>query len=255
MGPSFATSRNDIELTAHIRQHPQLSAAAHYHGMVDYNKTSFAPPGCKMIAHEKTSQRRTWAPHVQHGYSLGPSMHHYRCQNVYISSTASERIVDILEFFPHNSPMPQLSSTDRLLMAADDIYDALKHPHSDVPFSQVRDDTITALAKVAAIFKNKFQKPSAPELIQAPLKAAENKQPASLVQPILTSPMKHTYQTRSQRPTNVNPSRNTSLLPRVVTPMTGHEASRRVPARTQNLSPRNLSQDDLWNMETANQAI
>jgi hypothetical protein len=25
--------------------HPQLSAAAHFHGLVDYNKTSFAPPG------------------------------------------------------------------------------------------------------------------------------------------------------------------------------------------------------------------
>jgi hypothetical protein len=30
--------------------HPQLSAAAHFHGLVDYNKTTFAPPGCKIIA-------------------------------------------------------------------------------------------------------------------------------------------------------------------------------------------------------------
>jgi hypothetical protein len=97
-----------LNLLRKSRQHPQLSAAAHYHGMVDYNKTAFAPPGCKIIAHEKHSQQRTWAPHVQHGYSLGPVMHHYRCQNVYISSTASERIVDTLEFSPHNSPMPQI---------------------------------------------------------------------------------------------------------------------------------------------------
>jgi hypothetical protein len=33
------------------RLHPRLSAAAHFHGLVDYNKTSFAPPGCKIIAH------------------------------------------------------------------------------------------------------------------------------------------------------------------------------------------------------------
>jgi hypothetical protein len=81
-------------------QHPQFSAAAHYHGMVDYNKTDFAPPGCKIIACEKPYKRQTWAPHGQHGYSLGPAMHHYRCQNVYISSTASERIVDTLDFPP-----------------------------------------------------------------------------------------------------------------------------------------------------------
>jgi hypothetical protein len=37
--------------------------------------------------------------------------------------------------------------------------------------------------------------------------------------------------------------------------MTGHVASPRVPARAQHLSPRILSWDDLWNMETANQEI
>jgi hypothetical protein len=117
-----------LNLLRTSRLHPQLSAAAHYHGLVDYNKTAFAPPGCKIIANEKPGKRRTWAPHGQHGYSLGPAMHHYRCQNVYISTTASERIVDTLEFFPHNYQMPQLSSTDRLLMAAKDMTDAF-HNH------------------------------------------------------------------------------------------------------------------------------
>jgi hypothetical protein len=137
--------------------HPQLSAAVHHHGLVDYNKTAFAPPGCKIIAHEKPGKRRTWAPHGQHGHSLGPAMHHYRCQNVYISTTASERIADNLELFPHNYQMPQLSSTDRLLMASKDMTDAFQNPHSDVPFASVRDDTIEALADLAAIFKLKLQ--------------------------------------------------------------------------------------------------
>jgi hypothetical protein len=118
-----------LNLLRTSRLHPQLSAAAHFHGLVDYNKTAFAPPGCKIIAHEKPGKQRTWAPHGQHGYSLGPAMHHYRCQNVYISSTASERIVDTLEFFPHNYQMPQLSSTDILIMAAKDMTDALQNPH------------------------------------------------------------------------------------------------------------------------------
>jgi hypothetical protein len=115
--------------------------------MVDYNETAFAPPGCKIIAHEKLYQRRTWAPHGQHGYSLRPAMHHYRCQHFYISSNASERIVDTLEFYSHNSPTPQLSSTDRLLMAANAMADILTHTQPEFPFSQVGDDTITALAQ------------------------------------------------------------------------------------------------------------
>jgi hypothetical protein len=85
-------------------------------------------------------------------------MHHYRCQNVYISATASERIVDTLEFFPHNYQMPRLSSTNRLIMAANDMTDALQNPHPDVPFTQVGDDTISALTALAEIFKLKLQK-------------------------------------------------------------------------------------------------
>jgi hypothetical protein len=37
--------------------------------------------------------------------------------------------------------------------------------------------------------------------------------------------------------------------------MMGQAASPRVPARTQNLSPRKFSPDDFWNTETANQSI
>jgi hypothetical protein len=84
-------------------------------------------------------------------------MHHYRYQNVYISSTASEHIVDTLEFFPHNYKMPQLSSTDRLIMAVKDMMDALQNPHPEVPFARVGDDTISALAEFAAIFKLKLR--------------------------------------------------------------------------------------------------
>jgi hypothetical protein len=142
-----------LNLLRTSRLHPQLSAAAHLHGLGDYNKTAFSLPECKIIAHEKPGKRRTWAPHGQHGYSLGPAMHYYQCQNVYISTTASERIVDTLELFPHNYQMPQLSSTDRLLMAATYMRDALHNPHPEVPFASVGDDTIAALTDLAALFK------------------------------------------------------------------------------------------------------
>jgi hypothetical protein len=244
-----------LNLLRTSRQHPQLSAAAHFHGLIDYNKTYFAPPGCKIIAHEKPAKRCTWAPHGQNGYSLGPAMHHYRCQNVYISATASERIVDTLEFFPHNSPMPQLSSTDRLIMAANDMSNALKKPHPEVPFAQVGDDTIAALTKLAEIFKNKFQKVQAPGLSNAPAKAAENKRPAVLSQPIITSPIQKQYQTRSQTIIDTGDTTTTPLLPRVITPMMGRTAPPRVPTRSQNLSPRILSQNDFWGMELANMEI
>jgi hypothetical protein len=79
-----------LNLVRASRLHPQLSATAHYHALIDYNKTVFGPPGCKIIAHEKPAQIRTWSAHGQPGWYMGPAMHHYRCQNVYTTATASE---------------------------------------------------------------------------------------------------------------------------------------------------------------------
>jgi hypothetical protein len=100
-------------------------------------------------------------------------MHHYRCQDIYISSTANERIVDTLKFFPHNYQMSQISSNDRLIMAATDMTDALQNPHPEVPFTQIGDDTISAIAELAAIFKLKLQQTPAATLPAAPLKVLQ----------------------------------------------------------------------------------
>jgi hypothetical protein len=182
-------------------------------------------------------------------------MHHYRCQNGYISATASERIVDTLEFFPHISQMPQLYSTDRLIMAANDMSNALKNPHPEVPFSHIGDDTITALTTLAGTFKNKFQKVHIPELTTAPAKPAERTFPAESSNTTLASPMPPQRQTRSQTIIHAQAITNAPLLPGVVTPMTNRPVPPRVPMRSQNLSPRNLSQDDFCGMDTAHMAI
>jgi hypothetical protein len=147
-----------LNLLLTSRLHLQLSTAAHFHGLVYFTKTAFAPPGCKIIAHEKPGNHRTWAPHDQHRYSLGPAMHYYRCQNVYILAKASERIVDTLEFFPHHYQIPQLSSKYILLMAASDISNTLQHPHPEVPFTHVGDDIISALTALADIFKRQLKR-------------------------------------------------------------------------------------------------
>jgi hypothetical protein len=67
--------------------------------------------------------------------------------------------------------------------------------------------------------------------------------------------MQHKYQTRSQTTIDMGAASDTPLLLRVITPMTGRAASPRVPARSQNLSPRNLSHNHFWSMETSNIAI
>jgi hypothetical protein len=48
----FPQAETSINILRTSRMYPQLSAAAHCHGLMDNNKTALAPPGCKIIAQE-----------------------------------------------------------------------------------------------------------------------------------------------------------------------------------------------------------
>jgi hypothetical protein len=178
-------------------------------------------------------------------------MHHYRCQNIYISTTASDRIVDTLEFFPHNYQMPHLSSTDRLIMAAKDMTYAFQNPHPDVPFASVGDD----LADLAAIFKLKLQHATSPKTRASPAKVAPR--PSLIPSPnkILNSPIPSRRQTISQTTIHTQTIPNAPLPPRVVTPRSLCASPPRVPTGSQRLSPHSLSQDNFCGMESAHMAI
>ena len=50
------------------RVHPQISAYDALHGTFDYNKTPIAPPGCKIVAHQKPYKRKSWDPASLYGW-------------------------------------------------------------------------------------------------------------------------------------------------------------------------------------------
>jgi hypothetical protein len=62
-------------------------------------------------------------------------------------------------------------------------------------------------------------------------------------------------QTRSQTTIRAQDITNAPLLPRVVTPMTRNPSPPRVPTRSRDLSPPNLSQNEFCGMDTAHTAI
>jgi hypothetical protein len=62
-------------------------------------------------------------------------------------------------------------------------------------------------------------------------------------------------QTRSQTTIRTQDITNAPLLSRVVTPRTLNPSPPRVPTRSPNLSPRNLSQNDFCGMDTAHMTI
>jgi hypothetical protein len=121
------------------RINPKLSAATHISGQYDFNRAPMAPPGTIIIAHETPSRRRTWAPHGQDGWYIGPALEHYRCYTVYITNTREDRIVETVDFFPEKSTLPFPSPQDLVTQSAVDLTHVLLHPQPAGPFCQVGD--------------------------------------------------------------------------------------------------------------------
>jgi hypothetical protein len=57
---------------------PKISAAIYLDGKYEYNKAPMESPSTIIIAHETPNRRRTWAPHGQDGWYIGPDLEHYR---------------------------------------------------------------------------------------------------------------------------------------------------------------------------------
>jgi hypothetical protein len=110
------------------------------------------PPGTRTIAHETPGRRRTWAPHGQDGWYIGPALEHERCYTVYITNTRSNRIVETVDFFPQKFILPFPSSHDLATQAAADLTHALLNPQPAGPFCQVGDEQAIALKRLANIF-------------------------------------------------------------------------------------------------------
>jgi hypothetical protein len=100
------------------RINPKLSASTHIDGQYDFNRAPMVPPGTRIMAHETPSRRRTWAPHSQDGWYIGPALEHYRCYTVYINKTRGERIVETVIFFPETFKLPFPSTQEFATKAA-----------------------------------------------------------------------------------------------------------------------------------------
>jgi hypothetical protein len=101
-----------LNLLRPSRRNPKISAYNMLEGTFDYNKTPLAPPGTKVIIHEKPQQPKTWDPHGTEGWYLGPAMEHYRCHRVFTNKTKAERITDTVKFFPQDTMVPSMTTDE-----------------------------------------------------------------------------------------------------------------------------------------------
>jgi hypothetical protein len=119
---------------------------------LDFNGTPLAPPGTKVLIHEKPEVRGTWAPHAVDGWYLGPALNHYRCYRVWIHETTSERVVDTLSWLPSYFTLPGASAAEAATAAAQYLIKALLSPPDASPTPTLTDSTRQALYQLADIF-------------------------------------------------------------------------------------------------------
>ena len=150
-----------LNLLRASRIHPQLSAYASLFGNFDYSRTPMAPPGTKLIFHNKTGQRPSWGFHGQEGWYIGPALDHYRNILAYFPDTRSEKYTDTVTFLPHSIPIPTITMEDYLLQAVDDIISILKSPSPTIlPTLKKGNATRNAILEIATMLKTALAPPS-----------------------------------------------------------------------------------------------
>jgi hypothetical protein len=254
----------------HLRKsriNPRMSAYAQLNGHFDFNSTPLAPPGTRIIAHEKPDQRASWDPHGLDGYYLGPTLDHYHCYQVHITKTKGTRIVDTVEFFPATLAMPRTSSKDLASIAAIELSHALQHPSHAETFIQIGTAQLQALRQLSDILSEALpshttspaspsslnssqfgttvrqgpvhQTPSTPQQVQTPIgspsltpRRSQRVNPIQVPSPRVT----HILHSSDVAPTRVH----TPLPPTTGIPTTPHPASINAPYMPQGIAVVNL---------------
>jgi hypothetical protein len=142
-----------LNLLRQSRLNPRLSAEAQLNGTFDFNATPLAPPGTRVIMHEKSTVRRTFAPHGTGGWYLGPAREHYQCYRLYNSKTGHERINDTVEFFPTQTNMPYRSAADTAVHTSQELTTALQNSTPAAPFAPIGDAQMAAIRQLSQIFQ------------------------------------------------------------------------------------------------------
>jgi hypothetical protein len=128
--PEFTIVDGDLlldqaELTLNLLRfstvEPTKSAWEHVHGPYDFDAHPFAPAGCKVVMHERSEVRGTWAQHGVVGFYIGPASNHYRSFHAWIPQTHKQRVSDTVAWFPHNFTMPGSSVLEHVEATSRDL--------------------------------------------------------------------------------------------------------------------------------------
>jgi hypothetical protein len=115
----------------------------------DYNKMPLAPMGCAVQIHESSEQQRTWAVNTINGWYLQTSPEHYRCHQIYVKKSKSERISDTVFYKHRYLTQPTVTLANSIVKACKDLTQALKGRRNMKGIEQIE-----ALTKINELLNN-----------------------------------------------------------------------------------------------------
>ena len=89
----------------------KLSAHEQVFGNFNYDCTTMAPPGIKVLIRECTKDHGSWSTHALSGWYIDPSFEHYHCHKIWIPSTNAVRIQQTVSWFTQKLIMPTTTNT------------------------------------------------------------------------------------------------------------------------------------------------
>ena len=90
----------------------------------------------------------------EEGWTIGPSLEHYRCIKVYFPKTRSVQDIHTVTFFPRFISFPKVNTDDFNSRVAENIISILNAPPTTItPSLEAGDTTRNALLRIATILK------------------------------------------------------------------------------------------------------
>ena len=100
-----------------------------------------APPGTRVIVHDKPGNRISWGHHGTPVWYIGPSLDQYICMQYYMPTTGIVRITDTLQCIPKAFAFPKKPTEDYLQQAIGDLTVIMKDLPKTLPFLSCGDAT------------------------------------------------------------------------------------------------------------------
>ena len=113
---------------------PDLSVYVYLYGPYIFNKHPMAPPGTRVIVHNKPGNCTSWAHNFTRGWYISPSLENYRFIQCYMSATGMVIITDTLQYIQKEFSIPNTTTEYYLQQTIGDIISILKEPPNTPPF-------------------------------------------------------------------------------------------------------------------------